>query len=70
MTAFLAVAVLLGGSVYLLSRLLPELHPVRRQVEAAVLWIKQNPDLFEKRFKLVAFILLMSVFALLTVIYS
>ncbi|MDH0865153.1 hypothetical protein [Mitsuaria sp. GD03876] len=70
MAAFLAVVAALCGSMFLLTRLLPETSPVRRSVEAAAQWIKANPRLFEKRLKLVAFALLISFFMALTLIYS
>jgi hypothetical protein len=70
MSAFLATVAVLGGTAYLLTRLLPEGSPVRRKAEAAVAWIRQNPRLFEKRLKQAAFGILVLVFSLLTVIYS
>lgn len=70
MAAALALVALSGGAVYLVSRLLPEVHPIRRRMDAAVLWIKQNPDLFEKRFKQIAFFLIVLVFVFITLVYS
>jgi hypothetical protein len=70
MSAFLGAVVVLGGTTYLLSRLLPQDHPVRRSIEAAAAWIKSNPNLVEKRLKQVAFGALVLTFILLTLIYS
>ena len=70
MSAFLAVIVVLGGGAYVLSRLLPEAHPVREKVDVGADWIRQNPRLFEKRLKQVAFGIVVLVFLLLTVICS
>jgi len=70
MSAFLAAVAVLGGVAYVITRLLPEGSLVRKNVEAAVTWITQNPRLFERRLKQVAFGLLVLMFVLLTIIYS
>lgn len=70
MAAFLTGVAILGGTAFFITRLLPEAHPVRARAEAAIAWIRRNPRLFEKRLKQVAFGLLVSVFLLLTIIYS
>jgi len=70
MSAFLAAVAVLAGAVYFLTRLLPEAHPVRKGVNAAAAWVRENPRLFEKRLKQAAFALVVFVFFLLTVIYS
>ena len=70
MAAFLAVVALLGGLVFVVTRLLPAGHPVRLQVDAAARWIRANPRLFEKRLKQVAITLLIGFFLAITLIYS
>ena len=70
MSAFLIVVAILGGSVFVLSRLLPTAHPVRQRIEAAAAWIQRNPRLFEKRLKQVAFGIVVLAFSVLTVLYS
>jgi hypothetical protein len=64
------VAAVIGGAIFVATRLFPVNHPVRARAESAVEWMKRNPRLFEKRLKQVAFGLLVLVFLLLTLIYS
>ena len=70
MSAFLAVVAFIGGVAFVGSRLLPADHVVRVKVDAAFRWIRDNPALFEKRLKQVAFTLVMLFFLALTLIYS
>lgn len=68
--ALLAIVVVLGGTAYLLSRLLPDEHPVRKNVDVATSWIKGNPDLFLKRMQQVAVTLVLLILIVLTLAYS
>ena len=70
MSAFLAVVAFIGGVAFVGTRLLPADHAVRVKVDAAFRWIRNNPRLFEKRLKQVAFTMVTLFFLVLTLIYS
>jgi hypothetical protein len=70
MAAYLVVVAVFAGAIYFLSRLLPVDNPARMGVAAAIAWIRQNPRVFEKRLRQVAFGLIVLVFSLITIIYS
>ncbi len=70
MAAFIAVVASIAGVVFIVTRLLPPDHGVRARADAAFRWIRDNPRLFEKRLKQVAFTLLMLFFLAITLIYS
>jgi len=66
----LIIVAALGGAAILITRLLPADHVVRLKVDASVAWIRNNPRLFEKRLKQVAFTLAVLFFLSITIIYS
>lgn len=70
MAAFLAAFALIGGTLFLLTRLLPGTHPARRRVTDAALWIWRNPIPFLKRLEKSAWILVAVFFMALTIFYS
>jgi len=70
MAAFLAVVASVGGVAFIVTRLLPADHAVRVKANAFAVWIRENPRLFEKRLKQVAFTLLVLFFLTITLIYS
>ncbi len=70
MAAFLAVVASIGGIVFVVTRLLPAEHKVRLAADGFARWIRDNPRLFEKRLKQVAFTLLVLFFLAITLIYS
>jgi hypothetical protein len=70
MSSFLVVVAAIGGVAVLITRLLPVDHVVRLKVDAFVVWVRENPRLFEKRLKQVAFTLVVLFFLSITIIYS
>ncbi len=70
MAAFLALVASVGGVVFVVTRVLPADHTVRLKADAFAKWIRENPRLFEKRLKQVAFTLLVRFFLAITLIYS
>lgn len=70
MLALLALAILAVVSVTMLVKMLPSGNRLRQEVESLMHWLKANPELAEKRFKRGAFILLITFFVALTLIYS
>ena len=70
MAAFLALVASVGGVVFVVTRVLPADHTVRLKADAFAQWIRENPRLFEKRLKQVAFTLLVLFFLAITLIYS
>ena len=70
MAAFLALVATIGGVTFFVTRLLPANHTARLKADAFAQWIRENPRLFEKRLKQVAFTLLVLFFLSITLIYS
>jgi hypothetical protein len=70
MAAFMAVAAAIWGLIFIVTRLLPVKHPLRRFFEEASDWVKKNPKQFEKRFKQISLFLILAFFTALTLIYS
>lgn len=59
-----------ASRTFVVTRLLPADHTVRLKADAVSQWIRENPRLFEKRLKQVAFTLLVLIFLAITLIYS
>ena len=70
MAAFLAVVASIGGIAFVVTRLLPAEHEARLAVDGYARWIRDNPRLFEKRLKQVAFTVVVLFFLAITLIYS
>jgi hypothetical protein len=70
MAAFMAVAAAIWGLIFIVTRLLPVNHPLRKFFEGASDWVKKNPNQFEKRFKQISLFLIIAFFTALTLIYS
>ena len=70
MAAFLAVVASVVGVAFVVTRLLPQDHTARLKADAFARWIRENPRLFEKRLKQLAFTLLVLFFLAITLIYS
>jgi hypothetical protein len=70
MLALLALAALVALVVLGVARLLPPAHPLRSQIEASWSRVKANPELVSKRMQQGAFVLLILLFTILTLVYS
>jgi hypothetical protein len=70
MLALLALAALVALVILGVARLLPPEHPVRSRVEASWNGVKANPELVSKRMQQGAFVLIILLFTILTLVYS